>query len=737
MPGLLTLKTDLKSLKYGQDRPGGGDSGQPYIKTDINTVDSGFNRLRLTKFDDGLIRGGVIGALNASVVDTIRIGKFLTDPPKGPLFIVKQVGLQLSNPRLESKEVKTDRAQSGGGFFSNAINTIANIAGKIENAVGPTRIYNLGINTLAQVPINALGGHIVRHGFLPIPDPSKYYESVVTANNKNGTNRLEKLTNSFGLGGNAISDKRSLKKSNKFDNFTKSTLATITTGKITPAELVIDSYIGGAGSVYGIGSTLIRRTLTFTADKSKIDEAKLNSKIFAGKSRNSKGEQQEIKIKDTFDWGVSTFTSSIYNSNTFDLLKDPKNQLSSSFINNIANNSNTGSENNPTSSILYSKVLGVSTQYFSGSAELLDEAGIDIERPTYFFGIDNSFDNTFSAQNTIGLKDPTRAAKKGKNNYKQYRKIIDNKQLRESIEKNINEFGIYGDDVINNYKNPAINPENGIVPTSTINPIVYKNGYGEKVSIKLAWNEASREVRVGSSRKDQINLTPLFTKDSYWFGNKVNIKGKDKNIRDLVKFTIQSVNTNEPYLSDFMVFRAYLTQFSDNVDASWADIKYAGRGNPFHIYSGFTRKVSVGFKVAALSKEEMQPMYSKLNNLMASLMPDYGGGNVMRGPLHRLTVGNYFDAQLGILTSISYTIPNDSPWEIAIDEPEGGTSQVLILPHIIEVTMNFTPIGVETGGIGGPSNKIEQKDKNTSFLAQNTTGNDKSTIQYYDSFFNK
>ena len=40
-------------------------------------------------------------------------------------------------------------------------------------------------------------------------------------------------------------------------------------------------------------------------------------------------------------------------------------------------------------------------------------------------------------------------------------------------------------------------------------------------------------------------------------------------------------------------------------------------------------------------------------------MPDYGDGNVMRGPLHRLTIGNYFDAQLGILNSLSYTVPND------------------------------------------------------------------------------
>ena len=33
--GLIDLKTDLKSLRYGNDRIGGGNSGQPYITTTI------------------------------------------------------------------------------------------------------------------------------------------------------------------------------------------------------------------------------------------------------------------------------------------------------------------------------------------------------------------------------------------------------------------------------------------------------------------------------------------------------------------------------------------------------------------------------------------------------------------------------------------------------------------------------------------------------------------------------
>ena len=38
---LINLTTDLKSLKYGQDRPGGGSSNQPYIVNSITPDESG------------------------------------------------------------------------------------------------------------------------------------------------------------------------------------------------------------------------------------------------------------------------------------------------------------------------------------------------------------------------------------------------------------------------------------------------------------------------------------------------------------------------------------------------------------------------------------------------------------------------------------------------------------------------------------------------------------------------
>ena len=122
----------------------------------------------------------------------------------------------------------------------------------------------------------------------------------------------------------------------------------------------------------------------------------------------------------------------------------------------------------------------------------------------------------------------------------------------------------------------------------------------------------------------------------------------------------------------------------------------------------------------------MKFIYQKLNFLMSNTMPDYQN-NLMRGPLIRLTVGNWVDSQLGILNSVQFKVPQDSPWEIAIDEPEGG-SKLLILPHIVEVTMAFTPIGSESR----KANRLAEKSTTTSHIAQNNTGRDAAYLQYIE-----
>jgi hypothetical protein len=135
----------------------------------------------------------------------------------------------------------------------------------------------------------------------------------------------------------------------------------------------------------------------------------------------------------------------------------------------------------------------------------------------------------------------------------------------------------------------------------------------------------------------------------------------------------------------------------DNYNAEWNDFRYMGRGEKFYRYNGFTRTVNLAWTVAAQSKEELIPMYQKLNFLASSLTPDYSANGYMRGNLAVLTVGGYLFEQPGIINSINYSVPTESPWEIGINDQKGSAFDsdhtVKELPHIIKVTgFSFTPI---------------------------------------------
>ena len=65
----------------------------------------------------------------------------------------------------------------------------------------------------------------------------------------------------------------------------------------------------------------------------------------------------------------------------------------------------------------------------------------------------------------------------------------------------------------------------------------------------------------------------------------------------------------------------------------------------------------------------------------------------MRGNIVRLTLGDLFVRQPGILQSLNMTVADEYPWEIAFDEPEGGSSaDMKETPQIIDVAATFKPI---------------------------------------------
>ena len=195
---------------------------------------------------------------------------------------------------------------------------------------------------------------------------------------------------------------------------------------------------------------------------------------------------------------------------------------------------------------------------------------------------------------------------------------------------------------------------------------------------------------------DRITAFPIYKSSVRAGGNALKIHN------DLCKFRIAIIDPNDPSQKFFLHFRAFINSFSDGYSADWSGQKYMGRAEKLYKYGGFDRDVSVSFTVVAQSKEELIPMYKKLNFLASSLSPTYTKeGGYMAGNLSQMTIGGYLYEQPGFIESVDYDIPNDTPWEIGVspsDDAGDGSefvfedSTVKELPHRIEVSLKFKPI---------------------------------------------
>ena len=221
---------------------------------------------------------------------------------------------------------------------------------------------------------------------------------------------------------------------------------------------------------------------------------------------------------------------------------------------------------------------------------------------------------------------------------------------------------------------------------------------------------------------DKINAKPLYSSRF--------VDPEETN--DLVKFRIEAINNDDPGEGVFIHFRAFIDSFLDNYNADWSSTQYIGRGEKFYTYNNFDRTINMSWTVAAQSKEELIPMYQKLNFLASNLMPDYNNQGYMRGALVRLTVGGYLYSQPGFITALTYDIPSEATWEIGIDDDGYSDNSVKELSHMIKVsTFTFTPIHnfvprKQINTYGGDNRLVatlvdKETKKETSYYAKNVT----------------
>ena len=154
---------------------------------------------------------------------------------------------------------------------------------------------------------------------------------------------------------------------------------------------------------------------------------------------------------------------------------------------------------------------------------------------------------------------------------------------------------------------------------------------------------------------------------------------------DLIKFRIRDAVNGK-----WIIFPAYLSDITDNSTAEYATERYIGRADSVHIYQGYSRTISLSFKVVALARNDVPIIWEKINYLKGLTLPTYKKQmNELRpvAPYIYLTIGDLFDNTPGYFSSVGITIPESATWEI---------SDGVQVPQVCDVTAEFTYIGKQT-----------------------------------------
>lgn len=650
--------TVLKSLKFGNDRPGGGNSGQPYIKNPLIDEPGKLSHVD----DDFLLRGGLRAPINA-IEDVARLTKYMFDfkSPKGLLFIAKQNLLSRVSVATEasisagyannpSKELAWTKAPLNQGIYT-PLSTI------VQAGVGYSGLH---LNLLGINPFTPMTG-IVQGGFLPGIGLVRY-EDVVRGEtrltktievdkwivNPKPPKSVPKLEGGSSLGG---SNKIKVKEKQKVPIGQYENRLIYLWGKdmtnTDNAGGTVLTYSGGPGSVLGIGKTKIKFADQRTGLNNPLSSTQF--KYFY------KGGERLHEFDSFYQWKLPIEASSKYIEYTKDFVP-------------------------------YDLIKGNNSYEEKTIRKLFKPGTLEPDMTlTGSYQIGNNRKNQTQESNST-YSSPIED--KLKNLYSFPPKFDDSNQSG-----NANTWA-------------ATNSDGNIIPKYTSTPSLESGGYLNSVTSSRQHTTiigghgiATDFRRVDRSKRGFVDPITSYDKitsksdyatsntvDKIYYASEAERKSNPINsINDLIKFSITVINPTYPANEKPLKFRAYIDSFSDSYSADWKSQTYMGRAESFYKYNSFGRDMSLSFKIVADNGYNLTgsgQMYDQLNTLASSLAPTYTAYGYMAGNLHKLTVGNYISNQTGIINSLSYDIMDESPWEISGRQ----------LPMYIAVGIKFTPI---------------------------------------------
>jgi hypothetical protein len=641
--------TVLKSLKFGNDRPGGGNSGQPYIQDPIPLNNTPVSA-------DFILRGG-INAPKSAAQDVARLTKYMFNPksPSGLLFTAKQNLLSRTSPKTETSK--------GLGYAGGALNN---------------GVYS-PLSTLAQAGVGFLGGHLNKQGIDPTGLLSflsiKKYENVIKDQEKDENRLINILSNSI----------KNLNGVRGYD--------------INKGQDII-TYNGGPGSTLGVGKTHIRyadqRTgvsnplfssnekyfleggLTRPNEKNIFYYGKITQGLGASIKQGLTDSEVGIREDDTFSSYYSyTNPNTTLSKNSNGLILTGSNGYQSNRISSIYSHNLSPTYVSPINTILNNSGEGNTIGVLGSGRQLITDLKYDQNIGTFVLQSNEGKNlGGYSSENTLWNDNLNQSFKVSPKSHK--------KGYLANLDKNAGYYiakdGTYTFALAQYPRNIAPDFRKTIREVRGFTDVNTK--YDSKGVLLGSYDT------ITTKGSDYISSNSKTIDKIYYSSGQIRSATNIKSKNDLINFNITVINPTSPETSEKpLKFRAYIDNISDSYNADWASQTYMGRGEKFYKYNSFSRDISLGFTIVADSRANLDIMYEQLNTLVSSIAPTYTKNGYMAGNLHKVTIGNYIKNQYGIMSGMTLEIMDESPWNI---KSQGDGKE---LPMYIKVSgIKFTPI---------------------------------------------
>jgi hypothetical protein len=132
-------------------------------------------------------------------------------------------------------------------------------------------------------------------------------------------------------------------------------------------------------------------------------------------------------------------------------------------------------------------------------------------------------------------------------------------------------------------------------------------------------------------------------------------------------------------------FRATISGLSETLSPSWDTNKFIGNPFNFYTYNGVERSITFNFKVYSLSYDEHVAAWQRLNFLTSLTYPQGYSQNSVYAPFIKFTLGDMFRNKEAYIDSLTYTIDDNSPWDIGLDTETKNWK----LPKIVNVDITL------------------------------------------------